>query len=89
MSSDSWLTLRSDDVTGGADPNLSYMSEDDSAAISVDDGEEEVSEFGSEDGLEYEPDWDDDDILDQPMNVNRLSPEFFEMNAPDSEDSRL
>jgi len=89
VSSDSWLTLRSDDVTGGADPNLSYMSEDDSAAISVDDGEEEVSEFGSEDGLEYEPDWDDDDILDQPMNVNRLSPEFFEMNAPDSEDSRL
>lgn len=68
---------------------MSFVSEDDSEAISIDDGSEEVSEFGSEDGLEYEPDWDDDDILDQPMNLNRLSPEFFEMGAPDSEDSRL
>ena len=71
------------------DPDMSFVSDDDSDAISIESGSDEVSELHSEDGLEFEPDWDDDDILDQPMNLNRLSPEFFEMGGPDSEDSRL
>ena len=51
-------------TAGTDDPNMSFVSEDDSDAISIDDDSEEVSEFGSDDGLEYEPDWDDEDILD-------------------------
>lgn len=78
---------RYQDVTG-LDANASFVSEDDSQAVTV-DGLEEASEFQDEDGLEYEPDWDDDDILDQPMNLKRLAPDFFDMGAPDSEDSRL
>lgn len=42
---------------------MSFVSEEYSDE-SYEDDSEEVSEFGSEDGLEYEPDWDDDDILD-------------------------
>lgn len=67
---------------------MSFVSDDDSQAITI-SGMDEVSEFGDEDGLEFEPDWDDQDILDQPMNLKRLCPDYFEMGAPDSEDSRL
>jgi len=60
-----------------------------------DDGEEEQEEAAPQEDLQatkeilFVPEWSDEDILEQPLNLRRDAPTAYDATVPDSPDLKL